>query len=55
VVLPNLRPNTIYYYQPVNGNTTYSFATSRVAGDQTPFTAALVVDMGEFMTRSYAF
>lgn len=48
VMLSNLRPNTIYYYQPMFGNTTYSFATGRVAGDMTPYTAALIVDMGTF-------
>jgi hypothetical protein len=48
VKLTGLEPNTKYYYQPEfsNSNAPYSFVTSRVPGDHTAFTVALVVDMG---------
>ena len=43
-----MKPNTKYYYQTQCSNVTapYEFVTSRGTGDHTPFTAALVVDMG---------
>lgn len=48
VKLSGLKPNTKYYYQPEcsNSTTPFTFVTSRAAGDHTPFTAAVVVDMG---------
>jgi acid phosphatase type 7 len=48
VKLSGLKPGTQYYYKPQDSNVTkpYSFKTSRPAGDHTPFTAALVVDLG---------
>lgn len=52
VPLAGLRPNTKYYYVPHDSHTStpYSFTTSRVAGDPTPFTVAALVDMGTFGT-----
>jgi hypothetical protein len=52
VALTNLQPNTLYYYLPeplLKDNTTtvpYSFRTSRLAGDGTPYSVALAIDMG---------
>lgn len=48
VTLENLEEDTLYYYLPGNDNATkpYTFRTSRPAGDKTPFTMAVVVDMG---------
>ncbi len=48
VKITGLEPGTKYYYLPEYSNTTipYSFTTSRVAGDQTPFTVAYVADLG---------
>jgi hypothetical protein len=48
VKITGLEPNTLYYYQPVNSNATapYSFKTSRLAGDEEPFTVAVAADMG---------
>lgn len=53
VLLTNLDPDTKYYYLVSNSNCyncssipEYSFTTARQAGDDTPFTAAVVVDMG---------
>lgn len=53
VQITNLRPNTKYYYLVANSNCyncssvpTYSFTTARAAGDDTPFTAAVVGDLG---------
>lgn len=48
VKLEGLRSNTQYFYLPQDSNVTtpYSFKTSRPAGDHTPFTAAVVVDLG---------
>ncbi|KAK4545898.1 hypothetical protein LTR36_002462 [Oleoguttula mirabilis] len=51
VQLPNLAPDTTYYYQipAANGTTAsqvLSFRTARVAGDTTPFTMAVLNDMG---------
>lgn len=50
VNLTNLFPDTTYYYLPVGSNATkpYSFRTGRLAGDLTPYTLAVVVDMGTF-------
>lgn len=47
VRLSGLKPDTNYYYQPEcsNSNTPFTFVTSRAAGDHTPFTAAVVVDL----------
>ncbi|KAL2012586.1 hypothetical protein VTN00DRAFT_111 [Thermoascus crustaceus] len=48
VKITNLAPNTLYYYQPQHSNssTLYSFKTSRPAGDGTPYSIAVAVDMG---------
>ncbi len=54
VKITGLLPNTKYYYMPLdllNDNFTrppYSFTTSRLAGDMTPYTIAVVIDMGTF-------
>lgn len=52
VVLPNLKPDTVYYYLPeplLKDDSTklpYSFRTSRVPGDGTPYSVAVAIDMG---------
>jgi len=52
VKLNNLLPNIQYYYLPtqmINGSEgaePFTFTTSRPLGDTTPYTAAVVVDMG---------
>jgi hypothetical protein len=49
VQLQGLLADTMYYYQPQPSNSSspiYSFKTSRPAGDGTPYTAAIVVDLG---------
>jgi hypothetical protein len=52
VALTNLRPDTLYYYLPaplLKDNTTtapYSFRTSRLPGDGTPYSVAVSIDMG---------
>lgn len=49
VKIEGLKPDTVYYYLPIhssNGTEPYSFRTSRVAGSDTPFTVAVVVDLG---------
>jgi len=48
VKITGLRPDTLYYYQPLfsNSSTPYTFRTSRPAGDMTPYTIAVVVDLG---------
>ncbi|KAK4993090.1 hypothetical protein LTR66_006095 [Elasticomyces elasticus] len=48
VKITGLEPDTLYYYQPEHSNATspYSFRTSRPAGDHTPYTIAVVVDLG---------
>ena len=52
VKITGLKPDTTYYYVPVGllkDNTTtlpYKFRTSRPAGDGTPYSVAVVVDMG---------
>lgn len=48
VTLEHLEEDTLYYYLPEHSNATepYTFRTSRRAGDKTPFTMAVVVDMG---------
>lgn len=49
-----MEPNTQYWYYPVGpkeGLTVtepYSFTTGRSAGDKTPYTMAVIVDMGTF-------
>ena len=50
VNLTHLWPDTTYYYLPAGSNSTvpYSFRTAKVAGDPTPFSVAVVVDMGTF-------
>lgn len=52
VALTGLKPDTTYYYLPsdllADNATTppYSFRTSRSAGDGTPYSAAVIIDMG---------
>ncbi|KAK3116128.1 hypothetical protein LTR53_003801 [Teratosphaeriaceae sp. CCFEE 6253] len=48
VQLTGLQPNTRYYYNLEDTNTTqpYTFTTPRATGDHTPFVAAVVVDLG---------
>ena len=53
VTMMGLKPFTKYYYLVANTNCfncselpTYSFMTARPAGDMTPYTAAVVVDLG---------
>ncbi|KAK0347960.1 hypothetical protein LTR91_005841 [Friedmanniomyces endolithicus] len=48
VKISGLRPNTKYFYNLEDTNTTtpYSFSTPRVAGDHTPYVTAVVVDLG---------
>ncbi|RDW92302.1 purple acid phosphatase-2 [Coleophoma crateriformis] len=52
VKITGLKPDTTYYYAPVGllkDNTTtlpYSFRTSRPVGDSTPYSIAVVVDLG---------
>ncbi|KAF8307931.1 Metallo-dependent phosphatase [Clavulina sp. PMI_390] len=49
VKLTGLLPSTTYYYKIDSTNSTVSsFKTARVRGDPTPFSAALVIDMGVF-------
>lgn len=50
VNITGLQSFTTYYYQPQysNATTPYSFTTARLAGDMTPYTAGVVVDMGTF-------
>ena len=48
VKITGLKPNTLYYYQPQPTNLTapLTLQTARLPGDTTPFSVALVVDMG---------
>lgn len=48
--LTGLLPYTTYYYLPQysNATTPYTFTTARAAGDTTPYTMGVVVDMGTF-------
>jgi acid phosphatase type 7 len=54
VKISGLKPDTIYYYTPIGilkDNSTslpYAFKTSRQAGDDTPYSIAVVVDLGTF-------
>ncbi|KAF8307936.1 Metallo-dependent phosphatase [Clavulina sp. PMI_390] len=49
VKLSGLLPSTTYYYKIDSTNSTVSsFTTARAPGDDTPFTAALVIDLGVF-------
>ena len=49
VKIGGLKPDTLYYYLPQHSGKKaepFSFRTSRITGDHTPFTAAVVVDLG---------
>ena len=48
VLLTNLLPNTKYFWKPAFSNATsiFTFTTTRLKGDQTPFVTAVVVDLG---------
>ncbi|GIC84690.1 purple acid phosphatase family protein [Aspergillus udagawae] len=48
VSIAGLEADTLYYYLPQHSNETtpYTFKTSRQAGDQTPYTVAVAIDMG---------
>lgn len=48
VEITGLSPSTTYYYQPQGANQTYSFTTAKAAGDMSPFTVGVVVDLGTF-------
>jgi acid phosphatase type 7 len=50
VKLYGLLPNTQYYYVPMCGDATkpLTFTTARTPGDKTPFSFAMVGDMGTF-------
>lgn len=54
VKITGLLPDTLYYYKPTSlmesddESEPYSFRTSRPAGDTTPYSIAVVVDMGTF-------
>lgn len=50
VNITGLLPDTTYYYLPLGSNSTrpYQFKTARRAGDMTPYSVAVVVDMGTF-------
>ena len=48
VTLSNLVPGLRYYYKVSNSDTVYHFTTAKIAGDMTPYTAAMVADMGTF-------
>jgi hypothetical protein len=47
VNITDLLPYTTYYYLPQysNATTPYTFTTARSAGDPTPYTVGVVVDM----------
>ena len=56
VLIDGLKPDTTYYYlpYPLPGNKTvkpYSFKTSRKAGSGTPYSVAVVVDLGTMGPR----
>lgn len=46
VSIDKLEPGTKYYYQIEGSQNVSSFTTSKAAGDRTPYTMAVVVDMG---------
>jgi hypothetical protein len=46
VVIRGLTPGTTYNYRPQCGTVTYKFTTARLAGDGTPFSFAMVGDLG---------
>lgn len=48
VKITGLEPDTTYYYLPQTSNSTtpLSFKTTRPVGDTTPYTIAVVVDLG---------
>ena len=48
VVIGCLESDTTYYYKPNCGSEVYTFTTSRRAGDDTPFSFAMIGDMGTF-------
>lgn len=47
-VITGLKPDTLYYYQPMQDNCTtpFTFKTSKPAADGPPMTVAVVVDLG---------
>ncbi|KAK7736983.1 hypothetical protein SLS53_006738 [Cytospora paraplurivora] len=49
VILSNLTAGSTYYYQIVSTNSTVeSFLSPRAAGDKTPFTTSVVIDLGVY-------
>lgn len=46
VAIDGLQPGTKYYYQIEGSQNVSSFTTAKAAGDRTPYTMAVVVDMG---------
>ncbi|KAL2132411.1 hypothetical protein VTI74DRAFT_3809 [Chaetomium olivicolor] len=54
VTLTGLTPATTYYYKIVSTNSTVEhFLSPRVAGDKTPFTMNVVIDMGVYGSDGY--
>ncbi|EAW11058.1 purple acid phosphatase family protein [Aspergillus clavatus NRRL 1] len=54
VVLSDLAPATTYYYKIVSGNSTVNhFMSPRLAGDTTPFTMDVVIDLGVYGKDGY--
>ncbi|AEO71895.1 uncharacterized protein THITE_2093391 [Thermothielavioides terrestris NRRL 8126] len=54
VTITGLKPATTYYYKIVSTNSTVDhFMSSRVAGDKTPFTISVVIDMGVYGADGY--
>ncbi|KAL2126354.1 hypothetical protein VTI74DRAFT_1133 [Chaetomium olivicolor] len=48
VVLTDLEDDATYFYKPACSDVTYTFTTSRKAGKKTPFSFAMLGDMGTF-------
>jgi hypothetical protein len=54
VLISGLQSTTTYYYQINSTNSTVdSFTTGRTAGDTTPFTVSVVIDMGVYGAGGY--
>jgi acid phosphatase type 7 len=54
VTLTDLTPATTYYYKIVSTNSSIEhFVSPRVAGDKTPFTMSIVIDLGVYGADGY--
>lgn len=54
VILPNLRPDTIYYYKINSTNSTIQhFLSPRSIGSPTPFNMTIVIDLGVYGENGY--